>query len=428
MNNEKDTIVVGLDIGTTKVCAIVGRLNEFGKIDVLGVGKADSDGVSRGVVVNIDRTVEAIKTAVQAAEIQSNVSIKAVYVGIAGDHIRSMQSKNIITLNNSEQEVSAQDVQRLHDEMFKIAVPPGHEIIHVLPQDYKVDNEAGIKQPVGHAGVRLEGSFHVVTAQTTAAKNIYRCVKRAGLEVIELVLEPIASSFAVLSEEEKEAGVCLVDIGGGTTDIAIFHDNIIRHTAVVPFGGNVITQDITSGIGIMKKQAEILKLKFGAALASEIGEDEEITISSIANRPPREIKRKDLANIIQARMQEIIEFVNAEIKHAGFDHKKLIGGIVITGGGSQLAHLRSLFELVTGIPTRVGFAVEHLNKGMVEEVHHPSFATGTGLLIYGLKNDLTLPNDWEPNKASIETSVQDKPGFTSKIKNWFESTFLGPID
>ncbi|MEZ4852373.1 MAG: cell division protein FtsA, partial [Bacteroidia bacterium] len=247
MSSEKELstekIVVGLDIGTTKICAIVGKRNEFGKINILGVGKAHSDGVSRGVVVNIEKTVLAIREAVSQAEKQSGIKIEVVHVGIAGEHVRSMQHKGIITLNNPAYEITQEEVNRLHSDMFKIATQPGTEIIHVLPQEYTVDTQAGIIDPVGMSGVRLEGNFHIVTGQTTAANNIYKCVVRAGLEVAELILEPLASSAAVLTQEEKEAGVCLVDIGGGTTDIAVFENNIIRHTAVIPFGGNIVTED-----------------------------------------------------------------------------------------------------------------------------------------------------------------------------------------
>ncbi|MBL0018653.1 MAG: cell division protein FtsA [Bacteroidetes bacterium] len=381
MSTEK--IVVGLDIGTTKVCAIVGKKNEFGKINILGFGKAESDGVSRGVVVNIDKTVEAIRKAVAEAEKQSGVDINVVYVGIAGEHIRSMQHKGIITLSNPDMEISAMDVKRLHDDMFKIATPPGMEILHVLPQEYTVDNQVGIKDPVGMSGVRLEGNFHVVTGQTTAANNIYKCVRKAGLEARELILEPLASSAAVLTDEEREAGVCLVDIGGGTTDLAIFEDNIIRHTAVIPFGGNIVTEDIKQGCSVMRRQAELLKLRFGSALATEMKDDEIITITGLQGRPPKEIRRRTLSNIIQSRMEEIVEFVAAEIKHSGYE-KKLVGGIVVTGGGSMLAHTKQLIEFVTGIDTRIGMPGEHLASGLVDEVNSPMYATSTGLVIEGL--------------------------------------------
>ncbi len=399
MSTEK--IVVGLDIGTTKVCAIVGKKNEFCKINILGFGKAESDGVSRGVVVNIDKTVEAIRKAVAEAEKQSGVDINVVYVGIAGEHIRSMQHKGIITLSNPDMEISAMDVKRLHDDMFKIATPPGMEILHVLPQEYTVDNQVGIKDPVGMSGVRLEGNFHVVTGQTTAANNIYKCVRKAGLEARELILEPLASSAAVLTDEEREAGVCLVDIGGGTTDLAIFEDNIIRHTAVIPFGGNIVTEDIKQGCSVMRRQAELLKLRFGSALATEMKDDEIITITGLQGRPPKEIRRRTLSNIIQSRMEEIVEFVAAEIKHSGYE-KKLVGGIVVTGGGSMLAHTKQLIEFVTGIDTRIGMPGEHLASGLVDEVNSPMYATSTGLVIEGLHSGEVPAREHEHRQPAVD--------------------------
>jgi cell division protein FtsA len=441
MNNEK--IVVGLDIGTTKVCAIVGKKNEFGKINILGFGKAESDGVSRGVVVNIDKTVEAIRKAVQEAEKQSGVDINVVYVGIAGEHIRSMQHKGIITLNDPEMEIGPRDVKRLHDDMFRIATPPGMEIIHVLPQEYTVDNQTGIKDPVGMSGVRIEGNFHVVTAQTTAANNIYKCVRKAGLEARELVLEPLASSAAVLTAEEREAGVCLVDIGGGTTDLAIFEDNIIRHTAVIPFGGNIVTEDIKQGCGVMRRQAELLKLRFGSALGTEIKEDEIITITGLQGRPPKEIRRRTLASIIQSRMEEIVEFVAAELKNSGYE-KKLVGGIVVTGGGAMLAHTKQLIEYITGIDTRIGLPAEHLASGLVDEINSPMYATGAGLVVHALDNQpLVKPEPSTYAKPEARTQGQSKPAaepvveepqerpttnFIGKVRGWFESTMSNTGD
>lgn len=425
--SSESNIIVGLDIGTTKVCAIVGREDEYGKIDILGVGRADSEGVNRGVITNIDRTVEAIKKAVAEAENQANVDIRSVYVGIAGEHIRSMQYKNMITLNNPDMIIREEDVNRLIEICFQSPIAPGTEIVHVLPQDYTVDNERGITKPVGFAGVRLEGNFHVVTAQTTAAKNIYRCVEKAGLETIELVLEPIASSFAVLSEEEKEAGVCMVDIGGGTTDLAIFKDNIIMHTAVIPFGGNVITEDIMQGCYLTKKQSEKLKKEYGAAIAEMIRSDDYISVSQLQGRPPKNISRRMLAQIIQARCEEIIEFVATEIKNAGFDKRKLIGGIVITGGGSQLLYLKQLFEYVTGIDTRVGTVSEHISKGLINEVNQPTYATGAGLVIYGFKNNITVNlQDVQQGKSTPKTvKTNNSLGFMAKVKSWFEKTLTG---
>lgn len=423
MENEK--IIVGLDIGTTKICAIVGKRNEFGKINILGLGKAHSDGVSRGVVVNIEKTVQAIRQAIGEAEKQSGIKIEVVHVGIAGEHVRSMQHKGLITLNNEDFEISREDVQRLHDDMFKIATQPGTEIIHVLPQEYTVDDQAGIIDPVGMSGVRLEGNFHIVTGQTTAANNIYKCVVRAGLEVAELILEPLASSAAVLTEEEKEAGVCLIDIGGGTTDIAIFENNIIRHTAVIPFGGNIVTEDIKQGCKVMKRHAELLKIEYGSALADAVKDDVVISIPGPRDRPAKEIHKGMLAQIIQSRMEEIMEFAAAEIKNSGFEDK-LVAGIVVTGGGAQLQHIKQLTEYVTGIDARVGLPGEHLASGMVDEVNYPMFATGTGLVVMGLEATDYRSAARGEGKAKVPQYSQRSSGprisFINKVKGWFEST------
>ena len=327
-------IVVGLDIGTTKIACLVGRKTEHGKIEILGVGKAPSLGVTRGVVSNIEKTVQSIRAAVDEAEAKSGVEINVVNVGIAGQHIKSLQHRGMITRDTIDEEISQKDVDELIDDMYKLVMMPGEEIIHVLPQEYIVDREPGIKDPIGMSGVQLEANFHIITGQIAAAKNIFKCVNKAGLEVAELILEPLASSSAVLSEEEKEAGVALIDIGGGTTDIAIFHDGIIRHTAVIPFGGNVITEDIKEGCTIMQRQAELLKTKFGAALPQATQDNEIVCIPGLRGRDPKEISVKNLANIISARMSEIIEHIYFEIKNSGFD-KKLIGGIVVTCYGSN---------------------------------------------------------------------------------------------
>lgn len=442
-----DQIVVGLDIGTTKICAIVGKMNEYGKINILGLGKAEShEAVEHGVVKNIDKTVECIRNAVAAAEKQSGIEINVVYVGIAGEHIRSMQQKGLITLNNFDAEITKEDVQRLHREMYKIPIAPGSEIIHVLPQTYTVDNQTNIKNPVGMAGVRLEGNFHVVTAQSTAANNIYKCIRKAGLDARNLLLEPLASSRAVLSPEEKEAGVCLVDIGGGTTDVAIFEDSIIRHTAVIPFGGNVITNDIKQGLNILKRYAENLKTQYGVALTAEIRQDEIITIPGVYNRGEKDISRRMLAGIIQARMTEIMEFVAQEIRIAGYE-RALPGGIVVTGGGSMLSHTKQLVEFVTGLDARIGLPGEHLASGLINEVNAPLYSTGVGLVLMGMEHESRESNDLisSPNRetassktvaASQSTEIkspmvetQDTPpinekdgGFLGKIKGWFEAT------
>ena len=438
MSSEKITssekIVVGLDIGTTKICAIVGKRNEFGKINILGVGKAHSDGVSRGVVVNIEKTVQAIREAVAEAEKHSGIKIELVHVGIAGEHVRSVQHKGIITLNNPDFEITQADVNRLHEDMFKIATQPGTEIIHVLPQEYSVDSQSGIIDPVGMSGVRLEGNFHIITGQTTAANNIYKCVVRAGLEVAELILEPLASSAAVLTEEEKEAGVCLVDIGGGTTDIAVFENNIIRHTAVIPFGGNIVTEDIKHGCKVMKKHAELLKVQYGSSLAEAVTEDVVISIPGPRDRPAKEIHKSMLAQVIQSRMEEVMEFVAAEIKNSGFEDK-LVAGIVVTGGGSQLQHMKQCVEYVTGIDTRIGLPGEHLASGLVDEVNFPMYATGTGLVIMGLE-----AADFSPVRTSgsmgsggmqyqrASSSTGPRISFIDKVKTWFESTLTNTGD
>ncbi len=381
---EKEKIIVGLDIGTTKICAIVGRKNEYGKLEVLGMGKAVSDGVIRGMVTNIDKTIQGIEKAIAEAENQSGINIRVVNVGIAGQHIKSSIHHGSITRHSTDDEITMEDVNRLTNDMYKIVIPPGSEIIHVMPQDYIVDYEECIKDPVGMSGVKLEADFHIITAQTNAISNVNKCVRRAGLEIENLILEPLASSLAVLSEEEKEAGVCLVDIGGGTTDIAIFHDNIIRHTAVIPFGGNIITNDIKQGCMVMQHQAELLKTKFGKAIAEEASPNEIVSIPGLKHRAPKEISIKNLSCIIEARMEEIIELVHTEIITSGYEGK-LSGGVVITGGGSQLQYCKQLFEYMTGMDCRIGYPNEHLGKSKIEAVKSPMYATTIGLVLSGFR-------------------------------------------
>ncbi|MGZ4033375.1 MAG: cell division protein FtsA, partial [Bacteroidia bacterium] len=358
---------------------------------------------------------------VAEAEAKSGVDIKVVNVGIAGQHIRSMQHRGIKTRASNELEISQNDVDSLIDDMFKLMMAPGEEIIHVLPQEYIIDNESGIKNPIGMSGNRLEANFHIITGQIAAARNIYKCVQKAGLEVSELTLEPLASADAVLSNEEKEAGVVLVDIGGGTTDVAIFQDGIIRHTAVIPFGGNVITEDVKEGCTIIKSQAELLKIKFGSALASENQENEIVSIPGLRGRAHKEISVRNLSAIIQARMEEIVEHVYYEIKHSGYE-KKLIAGIVVTGGGAQLKHVSQLVEYITGMDTRIGYPNEHLAKGS-EEVTSPLFATSVGLVMKGLQ---TLDKQ-NKKQATTETAPKIKghskertTGFFDKLKSFFD--------
>lgn len=377
--------IVGLDIGTTKICAIVARKNEHGKIEVVGIGKSESLGVSRGVVANIDKTVDAITKAVREAEAISGVVIKNVYVGIAGQHIKSLQHRGILVRDSLDSEISKDDIRRLTDDMRKLVVNPGDKIIHVLPQEFIVDSEVSIKDPVGMCGIRLEANFHIITGQISAAQNIKKCVEKAGLHMIDMILEPLASAAAVLSDEEKEAGVALVDIGGGTTDIAIFHDGIIRHTYVIPFGGNVITEDIKDGCLVMRHQAEILKCRFGSAIADDSMDNQIVSIPGVRGRDAKEISVRNLANVINARMEEILEHVDSEITMSGFK-SKLIAGAVVTGGGAHLTNLVQLVEYVTGLDARIGLPIEHLSSTKPDTVKHPMFSTGVGLVLNGFED------------------------------------------
>ena len=421
---ENSEIIVGLDIGTTKIAAIVGRKNEHGKLEVLGHGRTESIGVKRGVVSNIENTVKSIKIAIEEAEQKSGVDIKYVNVGIAGQHIKSLQHHGSIIRKNVDEEISQQDIDTLNTNMYNLNMAPGEEIIDVIPQEYIIDAEQGIKQPVGMLGNSLEANFHIIIGQTAAAKNIYKCVRKAGLEVVDLLLEPIASAEAVLNDEEKEAGVALVDIGGGTTDIAIFQDGIIRHTAVIPFGGDIITEDVKEGCTIIKKHAEELKVKFGSALASENREEEVVAIPGLRGRPPKEITLKNLANIIQARMEEIIDHIHYEIKNSGYE-KKLIGGIVLTGGGALLKHLVQLTEFITGMDTRVGYPNEHLSQDVPDDMASPMYSTGIGLVIEGFyrlskeKEKETVKGDKKKGKARKEKNPR-QTGFLKTIQDWFE--------
>jgi len=386
---DNKNIAVGLDIGTTKIVAMVGRQDAYGKLEVLGTGKAKSLGVHRGVVNNITQTIQSIQQAVDEAESASGEKIGKVIVGIAGQHIRSLHHSDYITRSNSDKVIDENDIERLINQVYKLVMLPGEEIIHVLPQDFKVDGQAEIKTPIGMYGGRLEANFHVVVGQVSSIRNIGRCIKSAGLELGSITLEPLASADAVLSQEEKEAGVALIDIGGGTTDLAIFKDGIIRHTAVISFGGNVITEDIKEGCSIIEKQAELLKTKFGSAWPGENKDNEIVSIPGLRGREPKEITLKNLSKIIHARVVEIIEQVYLEIKNYGHEEskKKLIAGIVLTGGGAQLKHIKQLVEYITGMDTRIGYPNEHLASNSDSELSSPVYATVVGLLMKGLKEN-----------------------------------------
>ena len=408
---EENKISIGLDIGTTKIVAMIGKRNEFGKVQILGVGKSKSLGVHRGVVNNITQTIQSIQQAVNEAELSADCKIESVTVGIAGQHIRSLQHSDYITRTNSELVINEYDIDLLINQVHKLVMLPGEEIIHVLPQEFKVDGQAEIKEPVGMYGGRLEANFHVVVGQVSSIRNIGRCVKSAGLDLEGITLEPLASANAVLSFEEKEAGVALIDIGGGTTDLAVFKDGIIRHTAVIPFGGNVITDDIKEGCSIIEKQAELLKIKFGSAWPGENKENEIVSIPGLRGRDPKEITLKNLSKIIHARTVEIIEQVYLEIKNYGHEEqkKKLIAGIVLTGGGSQLKHLKQLVEYITGMDTRVGYPNEHLAGDTDKEVTIPLYATAVGLVLDGLKRfDKDISEKVEVKETDNENSDQEE--------------------
>ncbi len=404
-----EDVVVSVDIGTTKVCVVAGIKNEHGKLEILGLGRVPCDGVIRGVVSNIEKTVKSIREAVEIVERQIKAKIKIVHVGIAGQHIKSLHHHGILTRDNAQDEISQEDIDKLINDMYKLVLPPGDKILHVIPQEYTVDNESGITEPIGMSGIRLEGNFHIITGQITASNNILRCIKKAGLEVADITLEPIASSMAVLNKEEKEAGIVLVDIGGGTTDLTIFYEGVVRHTAVIPFGGYVVTRDIKEGCTIMNYQAEKLKVKFGSALAEEVLENKIITIPGLKGRSPKEISEKNLALIIQARMEEIFEYVMYEIGRSSYKDK-LIGGIVLTGGGSRLKHLEDLVEFHTGIPTKVSYPIEHLAHGYIKDLSSPVFSTSIGLLLNGLETRKYITAiEVEPEPEPESVTAQSTP-------------------
>jgi cell division protein FtsA len=439
MSEERKNInvVVGLDIGTTKIACFIGRETEHEKLEILSMGRAESIGVTRGVVANLEQTVNSIKKAVQEAQdrLEGDLVIKSVNVGIAGQHIGSIQHRGMIMRDNLDTEVCQADLDKLIEDALKLSVQPGDEIIHVLPQEWIIDGEPGIKNPVGHAGMKVEANLHVITGNVVSAKNINKCVEMVGLSISQMVLEPLASSEAVLSHEEKESGVVLVDIGGGTTDVAIFHDDVIKHTAVIPFGGNVITDDIKQGCSILKKNAEQLKVKFGSALQSESQDNEIVCIPSPRGRAPKEISIKNLAGIIQARVEEIIEHVHYEIKNSGCE-KDLTCGIVITGGGAQLNHITQLFEFITGMDTRIGYPNEHLAPSTtIEGLTSPIYSTGIGLVLKGIQFDkarakkLAILEKTNPEMEKESTVKGHSKGkikgkfFTNvldKAKEWFE--------
>lgn len=418
-NSKENPVIVGLDIGTTKIAVIVAQRDRFGKLKILGTGKVPSYGVHRGEVTNIKQTTEAIIQAVEEARKQSGYDVKSVFVGIAGQHISSKQSRDIYTLENPEEEITREDLRTMVQNMHRIALEPGERIITVLPQEFSVDNTHNIIDPVGMCGSRLEANFHIITGKVTAAQNIKKCVERAGLKMAGLFLEPLASSAAVLHNDELEAGVVLVDIGGGTTDVAIFKNKIIRHTAVIPFAGNIITEDIMEGCKLLRPQAEKLKTSFGSALPNETHENEIISIPGIAGRDRKEISMRTLAHVISARMEEIFSAVYFEIKSSGYANS-LNAGIVITGGGSQLKHLKQLVEYTTGLSARIGFPTSYVAKDNKEELKHPMYSTGIGLVLEGYKefDDMkeAQRREFFPELFEVETPVNAETVYAGQIE------------
>lgn len=424
--------VAAIDIGTTKIVAIVGQLNENGKLDVLGMSKTPSTGVKRGVVLNIEETVNAIRSTIEEVQKQANIHIKDVFVGIAGQHIKSVKNRGYLNIGPNRDEITRDDIDALITDMHKIPIDLGEEIIHVLPQNYIVDHETGVKNPVGMSGRRLEANFHIVIGEIASAKNIEKCVNRTGLHVNQLILEPLASSSAVLTDDEKEAGVALVDIGGGTTDVAVYYDEVIRHTAVIPFGGNVVTLDVKEGCSILNKQAEALKTQFGSALGDLAPEDKVVTIPGISGREPKEISFKSLAYIIQSRMEEIIDAVMFEIENSGC-LEKLSAGIVLTGGGAMLKHLPQLVKFRTGLDVRLGFPSEYLASNSLADINQPMYSTSVGLLLQGMQfksvhatEDSYESEDSEEENVEMKEEMEEKETsgkFIDAIKRGFTNIF-----
>ncbi len=396
--NQEQPIIVGLDIGTTKIAAIAGRKNEFGKLEILGFGRANSNGVQHGMVLNIDQTIKAIQTALENCYASNpNLEIGEVYVGIAGHHIKSLQTRGDIVRQSIEEEIQQEEIDRLVADQYRTYIPAGDQIIDVIPQEFTVDNFQNIPNPIGYSGVKVGANFHIITGDKNAIRNINRSVEKAGLQTKDLVLQPLASAAAVMCDQDLEAGVAIVDIGGGTTDLAVFYEGILKHTAVIPFGGENITNDIKTGLGVLKTQAEQMKIQFGSALSDEAKANAFITIPGLRGMAPKEISVKNLANIIQARMSEIMDFVSYHLKQVGLDNRMLNGGVILTGGGSQLKHLIQLTEYVTGLNARIGYPNEHLSGGHIEELAKPMYSTCIGLILKGY-------NDYENKNKQLDSN------------------------
>ncbi|RMH63137.1 MAG: cell division protein FtsA [Calditrichaeota bacterium] len=407
----KDDIIVGLDIGTTKIAAVVGRLDEYGRLNIVGVGQSPSQGLRRGVVINIQQTVESIRRAVEEAELMAGQRIKTVYAGIAGDHIRSINSKGVISITNEDMVITERDIERVLDVARAIALPMDREVLHVLPQEYAVDSQLGIKDPIGMSGTRLEAEVHIVTAAAAAAQNIVNCIRQAGYEVADIVLEPYASSLAVLEDDERSLGVGIIDIGGGTTDIAIFFEGSIRFTSVIGLGGEHVTSDISHGLRTSHDQAEEIKKKYGVADQSLLQADELIQVPGVGGRKPREISRAVLSGIIQPRMTEMLALAMREMQKSKIV-EYLGAGVVFTGGAAMLEGLDVLAEKELGLPVQIG--KPRISGGLVESVDSPMYATGVGLLRYAIENE---------DYVAYEEGEKGMQWILNRLKKFFDDLF-----
>jgi cell division protein FtsA len=417
--NSEQPIIVGLDIGTTKIAAIAGRKNEFGKLEILGFGRANSNGVQHGMVLNIDQTIKAIQTALENCYASNpTLPISEVYVGIAGHHIKSLQTRGDIVRQNTDEEIKQAEIDQLINDQYKTYIPAGDQIIDVIPQEFTVDNFQNIPDPIGYSGVKVGANFHIITGDKNAIRNINRSVDKAGLKTKDLVLQPLASAAAVMCDHDLEAGVAIVDIGGGTTDLAVFYEGILKHTAVIPFGGENITNDIKTGLGVLKTQAEQMKVQFGSALSEEAKSNAFITIPGLRGMAPKEISVKNLAGIIQARMSEIMDFVSYHLKQVGLDNRMLNGGVILTGGGSQLKHLIQLTEYVTGLNARIGYPNEHLAPGHIEELAKPMYSTCLGLILKGYNDYENKRKQFEKEfrKVNVPEALQQQPEETVEVE------------
>src|SRR6476619_7287300 len=437
--NIEQPIIVGLDIGTTKIACIAGRKNEYGKLEIVGFGRANSNGVKHGQVLNIDETIKAIRAALDNCMASNTGSeFREVYVGIAGHHIKSLQTRGDIVRQDTNEEITQREIDQLVADQYKTYIPAGDQIIDVIPQEFTIDNFQNIPNPIGYGGVKVGANFHIITGDKNAIRNINRAVEKSKLRTKDLVLQPLASASAVMGQEDLEAGVAIVDIGGGTTDLAVFYEGILKHTAVIPFGGENITNDIKTGLGVLKTQAEQMKLQFGSALSEETKSNAYITIPGLRGMDPKEISVKNLANIIQARMSEILDFVSYHLKQVGLEGRMLNGGIVLTGGGSQLKHLIQLTEYVTGLNARIGFPNEHLASGHIDELAKPMYSTCIGLILKGYDDyeharkefdmrfsKMEVPKQLQKQEGSEEVIVEEEVNTSQRKKRMGIGNFWG---